>query len=124
MDFSTLIAEQRIKKAYEDGEFSNLPGFGKPMNLDDDKGIPDELKMAHRIMKNAGFSMEETTLRKELVQIEDLIRICEDEAEKEELRKSLNEKMVKFNSLLSKKRINTNSAIFKNYEQKIEKKLL
>ncbi len=39
------------------------------------------------------------------------------------IQKKLNEKMLAFNSMLSKRRINTNSSVFKNYEQKINKKL-
>ena len=124
MDFAMILSEQRIKKAYEDGDFKELSGFGKPMNLDDDLGVPQELKMAHRILKNAGFSPEEMNVKKEMMQIEDLIRVCEDDLEKEELRRSLNEKMVRYNSMLSKKRIKTNSSLFKNYEHKIESKLL
>ncbi|MFL8935347.1 DnaJ family domain-containing protein [Rossellomorea oryzaecorticis] len=124
MDFSMIVSEQRIKMAQEDGEFENLPGYGKPQNLDDDLSIPPALRMAHRIMKNAGYSTEEMDMKKEMVRIEDLIRVCEDETEKGELQKSLNEKMIRYNSMLSKKRVKTNSSIFKNYEQKIEKKLL
>ncbi|RIW32295.1 DUF1992 domain-containing protein [Bacillus salacetis] len=124
MDLFTILAEQKIKKAYEDGEFDHLSGFGKPLNLDDDSSVPEELRMAHRIMKNAGFSTEENALRQEMLQIEDLIRDCEDQLEKEGLKKDLNEKLLKFNGLMSKKRIKTNSSVFKNYEHKIEKKLL
>ncbi|MGM0845536.1 MAG: DnaJ family domain-containing protein [Bacillota bacterium] len=124
MDLFTILSEQKIKKAYEDGEFDRLPGFGKPLCLEDDSHIPQELRMAYRIMKNAGFSSEENTLRKEILRIEDLIRDCEDQLEKEELKKNLNEKLLKLNGVISKRRINTNSSIFKNYEHKIEKKLL
>ncbi|MFI8684421.1 DnaJ family domain-containing protein [Rossellomorea sp. NPDC077527] len=124
MDFSMIVSEQRIKKAYEDGEFSHLPGFGKPLNLDDDLGVPEELKMAHRMMKNAGYTMDEMNVKKEMMRIEDMIRACDDDEEKLELQQSLNEKMLKYNSMLSKKRVNTNSSLFKNYEHKLENKLL
>ncbi|EDL62965.1 hypothetical protein BSG1_15103 [Bacillus sp. SG-1] len=124
MDLFTILSEQNIKKAYENGEFDRLPGFGKPLNLEDESSIPEELRMAHRIMKNAGFLTEENALRKEMLRIEDMIRDCEDQLEQEGLKKDLNEKLLKFNGLMSKKRINTNSSIFKNYEHKIEKKLL
>ncbi|WP_409253143.1 DUF1992 domain-containing protein [Bacillus sp. SCS-153A] len=124
MDLFTILSEQNIKKAYEDGEFDRLPGYGKPLKLEDDSSIPEELRMAHRIMKNAGFSTEENALRKEMLRIEDLIRDCEDQLEKEGLKRDLNEKLLKFNGLMSKKRMNTNSSLFKNYEHKIEKKLL
>ncbi|MBW3112762.1 MULTISPECIES: DnaJ family domain-containing protein [Bacillaceae] len=124
MDFSMIVSEQRIKKAYEDGEFSHLPGFGKPLNLDDDLGVPEELKMAHRMMKNAGYTMDEMNVKKEMMRIEDMIRACENEDEKRDLQQSLNEKMLKYNGMLSKKRVNTNSSLFKNYEHKLENKLL
>jgi hypothetical protein len=124
MDFSMIVSEQRIKKAQEDGEFDNLPGYGKPLNLDDDLSIPPALRMAHRMMKNAGYTTEEMDIKKEMMRIEDLIRVCEDDLEKEELQRNLNEKMVRYNSMLSKKRVKTNSSVFKNYEQKIEGKLL
>ena len=45
-------------------------------------------------------------------------------SEERELKQSLNEKMLKYNSMLSKKRIKTNSSLFKNYEHKLEGKLL
>jgi Domain of unknown function (DUF1992) len=119
-----IVSEHRIKKAYEDGEFKQLPGFGKPLNLDDDLGVPQELKMAHRMMKNAGYTSDEMNVKKEMMRIEDLIRACDNDAEKQELEQNLNEKMLKYNSMLSKKRINTNSSLFKNYEHKLENNLL
>lgn len=124
MDFSMIMSEQRIKKAYEDGDFKALPGFGKPLNLDDDLGVPQELKMAHRMMKNAGYSTDEMNVKKEMMRIEDLLRVCDDDLEKQELKKSLSENMLKYNAMLSKKRIKTNGSLFKNYEHKIENKLL
>ncbi|MGD7051072.1 DUF1992 domain-containing protein [Rossellomorea marisflavi] len=124
MDFSTLMSEQRIRKAYEEGEFNELPGFGKPMDLNDDAGIPEELKMAHRIMKNAGYSTEEAGLKQEMMRIEDLIRTCEDDVEAKSLHRELNEKVLKYNAMLSKKRVKTNSSVFKDYQRSIEDKLM
>ncbi|VXC47605.1 conserved hypothetical protein [Bacillus sp. 349Y] len=124
MDFSTLMSEQRIRKAYEEGEFNELPGFGKPMDLNDDAGIPEELKMAHRMMKNAGYSTEEAGLKREMMRIEDLIRTCEDDVEAKSLHRELNEKVLKYNAMLSKKRVKTNSSVFKDYQRSIEDKLM
>jgi hypothetical protein len=72
MDLFHIIAEEKIKQAMKDGEFDRLPGMGKPLKLDDLSGIPEELRMAYRIMKNAGYTEEETNVRKELMNIEDL----------------------------------------------------
>jgi hypothetical protein len=123
MDFFRL-SEERIKQAQENGEFDNLPGLGKPLPNDDLAGIPEELRMAYRLMRNAGYSPEEANLKQELMTIEDLIKHTKDETEKEGLKSQLTQKLLNYNQMLSKKRINTNSSVFKNYEQKIEKKFL
>lgn len=49
-----LIVENRITEAIARGELDNLPGAGKPLDLDDDRLIPEEERIAVRIMKNAG----------------------------------------------------------------------
>lgn len=123
MDFFSIVSEDRIKKAYKDGEFDNLPGYGKPLPFDDLSSVPENLRMAYRIMKNAGFTDEENQMKKEMLTIEDLIKKCEDQEEKKALQKKLNEKMLRFNSMMSKRRQNTNSSLFKNYGEKINNKL-
>ena len=119
MDLFHIIAEEKIKQSIKDGEFDRLPGRGKPLNLEDLSGVPEELRMAYTIMKNAGYTEEETALRKELMTIEDLIKKCDDNGEKEKLKTQLNEKMLRFNRLMSKRGVQTNSAMFKNYESKL-----
>jgi hypothetical protein len=119
MDLFHIIAEEKIKQAMKDGEFDRLPGMGKPLKLDDLSGIPEELRMAYRIMKNAGYTEEETNVRKELMNIEDLIKTCDDDSERQCLQKQLNEKLLRFNRLMSKRGVQTNSAMFKQYERKL-----
>lgn len=122
MDLFHVIAEEKIKQAIKDGELDRLPGMGKPLKPDDLSGVPEELRMAYRIMKNAGYTEEETSLRKELMTIEDLMKKCEDDAEKEDLQKKLNEKLLRFNRLMSKRGVQTNSSMFKQYGQKLTNK--
>ncbi|UQD51185.1 DUF1992 domain-containing protein [Bacillus methanolicus] len=122
MDFSVILSEEKIRKAYENGEFDNLPGYGKPLKLDDLSSVPEELRMAYRLLKNAGYSPEENQLKQEMMTIEDLMKSCDDLVEKERLQKKLNEKILRFNSLMSKRRVKTNSSVFKNYGSKINSK--
>lgn len=68
------IAERRIVEAMERGEFDNLEGAGKPLQLDDDALVPPELRVAYRILKNAGFLPEEVLIRREIQEVEDLLR--------------------------------------------------
>ncbi|MGS2780423.1 DnaJ family domain-containing protein [Robertmurraya sp. GLU-23] len=123
MDFSQTMSEERIRKAIENGDFDHLPGYGKPLKLDDLSAIPEELRMAYTVLKNAGYSPEEYALKQEMMSIESLLNACDDDEQKLGLQKKINEKMLRYNSMLSKRRVNTNSSIFKNYEQKINKKL-
>ena len=48
------LVENRITEAIARGEFDDLPGAGKPLELDDDALVPAEDRMAFRILKNAG----------------------------------------------------------------------
>jgi len=48
------LAEQKIAAAIDAGQFDRLPGAGKPLDLDDDALVPADLRVAWRILKNAG----------------------------------------------------------------------
>src|SRR5690606_8499500 len=124
MDRFAHMTEEKIRKAYEEGAFDNLPGAGKPLPPDPLKGIPDDLKMAYRIMKNAGFSPDEMDVKKEIMSIEDLIRHSENKLEKAGLEKELKRKLLEYNRLMSKKRLKTNSSVFRKYQDQIEDKFL
>lgn len=55
----TIIAENRIAEAVARGELQGLPGEGHPLDLYEDPLVPEELKMAKRILKNAEISLGE-----------------------------------------------------------------
>lgn len=73
------IAEQRIREAQERGEFSNLPGEGKPLPEEDISHVPPELRMAYRVLKNANCLPPELEQRKEIGLLADLLETCPDE---------------------------------------------
>jgi len=121
MDIIWKIAEEKIREAMKNGEFDELPGFGKPIEIDDLSHIPEEMRIGYLMLKNAGYVSEEVNLKKELMTIEDLLRCCEDEKEKEQLMRKLNEKLVRWNALM-KKRNKTNSVALREYQQRINDK--
>ncbi|WP_409273644.1 DUF1992 domain-containing protein [Neobacillus sp. SCS-31] len=123
MDYFQIISEDRIKKAYDNGEFEDLPGFGKPLPQDDLAGIPDELRMAYRVLKNAGYTEEAKSLRQEMVSLESMIAQCTDDAERASMQKKLNQKLLRYNSMMAKRGAKTNSSVFKNYGDKVIRKL-
>lgn len=64
------LVEERIQQALRRGEFDNLPGAGRPLALDDDSLVPPEVRIAYRILKNAGFVPPEVLERKEIAELE------------------------------------------------------
>ena len=68
------IVEERIRKAQQKGEFNNLEGSGKPLNLLDDQAVAEELRLAYKILKNADCLPPEIELKKEIQQTEELLR--------------------------------------------------
>jgi len=97
VEFFQRIAENRILEAIENGLFDNLRGKGKPLKFEDDSYIPPELKMAYKILKNADCLPPELELRKEIVQLQDLVASLPDEAEKLKQMRRLNFLVMKLN---------------------------
>lgn len=46
--------EDRIRAAVARGEFQGLPGEGKPLPQEGDLLVPPEVRMAYRVLRNAG----------------------------------------------------------------------
>lgn len=65
--------EKHINDAQEKGEFENLRGSGRPLILDDDSAVPDELRTSYRILKNAGYLPPELQDRKEAIELDHLL---------------------------------------------------
>lgn len=66
-------AERYIVDAQKNGEFDNLSGNGKPLQLDDDALVPMDLRVGYRLLKNAGFLPPELLDRQEALTIVDLL---------------------------------------------------
>ena len=93
------LAEQRIQEAQRKGEFENLPGKGKPLELADYSSLPEDLRMAYHLLKNANVLPPEAELLKDIHILEDLLKHVEDEGERKSLAKSLQWKMMRLDML-------------------------
>lgn len=93
------IIESRIKKAQEQGAFDNLPGSGRPLRLEDDRHIPEDLRLAHKILKNADCLPPEVHLRKEIATTENLLSGMTDTSNKYRVVKKLNYLILRLNAL-------------------------
>jgi hypothetical protein len=97
----TKIVEERIRRAQKKGEFENLEGTGKPLNLADDQAVAEELRLAYKILKNADCLPPEIEVKKEIQQTEALLAGMTDTAEKYHTLKKLNFLIMKLNTLRS-----------------------
>jgi hypothetical protein len=68
-----ILVEQKIREAQKRGEFDNLPGAGKPLDLEEDPLVPEDLRLAYRILKNAGFVPPELETHREICALEALL---------------------------------------------------
>jgi hypothetical protein len=99
MEFFAKLAENRILEAMKTGAFDDLSGKGQPLNLEEDSHIAPELRMAYKILKNADCLPVELELRKEVVQLQDLVAAMPDEAEKLKQMRRLNFLVMKLNMM-------------------------
>jgi hypothetical protein len=113
------IAEQRIREAMERGEFDDLPGQGEPLNLEDDSRVPEDLRLAYKLLKNADCLPPELTLKKEIRQMEDMLGSIPDEKERYRQIKQINYKIMKLNMMGHKSPLLEEKEIY--YKKLVEK---
>ncbi|MBF0227245.1 MAG: DUF1992 domain-containing protein [Desulfobacterales bacterium] len=96
------IVEEKIKSAFKSGEFNNLEGRGKPLSLSDDYYIPEDLRLAFKVLKNSNFLPPEIELKKEIKTIENILEITDDIKEQYNLNKKINFLIMKLNTIKGK----------------------
>lgn len=99
MSIFQKIVEKKIKRAKEEGLFDDLPGRGEPLSIEDDSHIPEDLRLVHKILKNADCLPPELQLRKEIRQMEDMLEGIPDEKEKYRQIKRINYKIMQLNMM-------------------------
>lgn len=99
MDAAQKLAEQRIREAIENGEFDNLKNAGKPIVFEDETFIPEDLRIAYRILKNAGCIPPELELRNEIISLRDMIMAIDDDKERLKRIREMHFKIVKCNMI-------------------------
>ena len=120
MSYFWRIAEERIKEAQRAGAFDNLPGKGKPLDLEDLSWVPEDLRIGYLVLKNAHVLPPEAELLKDIRTIEDLLKHVEDEGERRALAKSIQFKLIRLDML---KRRSMPLRSIRDYSRKLVDKL-
>lgn len=118
--FFQRLAEQRILEAQRKGEFDDLPGKGKPLELEDLSWVPDELRIGYMVLKNAHILPPEAELLKDIHTLEDLLKHVEDEGQRKSLAKSLQWKVIRLD-MLKRRSMSVNAV--REYSRKLITKL-
>ncbi|MCP3954303.1 MAG: DUF1992 domain-containing protein [Desulfobacterales bacterium] len=95
------LVEQRIRDAQRKGEFKDLPGTGEPLDFSSDSHVPEDLRMAYKMLKNADCLPPEIEIKKQIHKTEDLLSGMRDSQEKYKAIKKLNYLIMKLNCLRS-----------------------
>lgn len=103
MSFDKIV-EELIKKAQEHGEFDNLPGKGKPIDLSAYFETPEDVRVAQSVLKNAGFKSREVDLLNEIAELRQILLAVTDEKKQQELEKQIREKQVEFSLRMEKQK--------------------
>ena len=94
------LVEARIGDAQARGEFDNLPGAGKALQLQDETLVPEELRASYRLLKNAGYLPPAVQMRREIAEVEQLLQLAEDTTERQSLNRRLRYLMLKLGELV------------------------
>lgn len=103
MSFDKIV-EELIKEAQERGDFDNLPGKGKPIDLSAYFDTPEDVRVAQSVLKNAGFASREMELLNEIVRLKQTLASLDDEKQKKEIQKQIQEKQIEFNLTMERQR--------------------
>jgi hypothetical protein len=60
------LIDQKIREAMEQGEFDDLPGKGRPLDTSENPFEDPEMRLAHRMLRNAGFAPSWIEERKDI----------------------------------------------------------
>lgn len=96
------IIEEQIKTAMEAGEFDNLEGAGKPLDLDAYFNTPEDFRVGYSVLKSSKFVPEEVERLKEIGELKEKLKNCRDEEEKRKINKILNERNLALSLLLER----------------------
>lgn len=114
------IAETRIAQAIARGELDNLSGQGKPLQLEDDRLIPEEFRMAFRILKNAGLVPPAIELKGQINALEETLSTLDDVDDQDRIRKKLQCLYLRLDDMHGRK---INLSLQEEYYRKIMKRM-
>jgi hypothetical protein len=98
------LAESKIRAAIARGEFDDLPGSGKPLQLEDLSRVPADLRMGYKLLRNAGCLPPELEAKKETARLGALLAATGDPNERARLSRQRAHAELRYQLLLERRR--------------------
>lgn len=86
------------------GEFDNLAGAGKPIDLSAYFDTPEEIRLAYSVLKSADILPQEAELLKEIAALKDEAAATKDSARRKRLMKQIDQKRLEFNLMMERQK--------------------
>ena len=96
--------EDKIRAAIERGEFDDLEGKGKPLDLDAYFATPEDLRLAYSMLKSNHFVPEEVEILKDISALKTKVDECTDDEQRRKLTTRLNERKLALRIALDRRR--------------------
>jgi hypothetical protein len=96
--------EEKIKEAMSRGEFDNLPGTGKPLDLDAYFNTPEDLRLAFSLLKSNDFVPAEVEIFNEIAKLAEQLSKSESETDRISVSRKLEERKLTLQLLLDSRR--------------------
>ncbi|MCB0101409.1 MAG: DUF1992 domain-containing protein [Anaerolineales bacterium] len=103
MNFDKAV-EAIIKEAQERGDFDNLKGKGKPIDLNAYFETPEDLRLAYSVLKNAEIAAPEVELLQEIAALKERLTSTFEETQRSRIKKLIQGKQMEFNLMLERRK--------------------
>ncbi len=96
--------EEIIRNAMARGEFDDLAGAGKPLDLSAYFDTPEEIRMAYSVLKSADILPQEAELLKEIAALKEKAKAEKDSTKRARLLKAIQEKRLQFDLMMDRQK--------------------
>lgn len=98
----TRSIDEILRDAIERGEFQNLPGQGRKLNLDDYFDTPEDVRLGYGLLKSNDFVPEEVQMLKDIETLQEKLKQTIVEEERKSLQQEIESRRLKYNLLMDR----------------------
>jgi hypothetical protein len=98
----TKSIDEILREAIERGEFQNLPGQGRKLDLDDYFNAPEDVRLGYGLLKSNNFVPEEVQMLKDIESLQEKLKQATSEEERKTLQREIETRRLKYNLLMDR----------------------